>query len=88
LEERPEVAAMLSQREGAQLAAALVGLRMGGLTLEECRRLLQVRRRARRGEYCDDGSGAGGAASLTGDCRFDRRLEFARWLYEHGRISG
>ena len=77
---------MLTRHEAIDPGAEITGLRelrRSGLTREQCRHLMRMRERACRGGYREDGLG-----SVTGDVGFDRRLEFARWLYQHGRIAG
>jgi hypothetical protein len=52
-----------------------------GLTPSQVRRLAALRARIRRGAYADDGAG-----TVLGSRLADRRLEFARWLVQTGRL--
>ena len=54
--------------------AAALALRAQGFTLPEANRLVVLRRRYERGEFFEVTSA-------------QKRLEFARWLVQHGRLT-
>jgi hypothetical protein len=62
----------------AELIVALLG---AGLDAAQLSRLADLRARARRGAYTEDGYG-----TVSGSPLRDRRLEFARWLVLTGRL--
>lgn len=73
---------MSSQSDTSGLLAKIVELERAGLTEEQCQKLLRMRERVCNGEYRGDDLG-----SPTGDLALDRRLEFVRWLVQHGQFA-
>ena len=59
---------------------AVLGMLLAGLTVEQISRLADLRVRVVRGEHADDG------AAWSPDPTTTRRLEFARWLVQTGRL--
>jgi hypothetical protein len=72
---------MESPNARQRLGSALVALLGAGLDAEQLSRLADMRARARRGAYADDGDGTASDCVLS-----DRRLAFARWLVQTGRL--
>lgn len=77
----PVVATITAEAAGSRTVAALAALLLAGLTAEQISRLADLRVRAQRGAYADDGCG-----TLFGSPQTDRRLAFARWLVRTGRV--
>jgi hypothetical protein len=63
-------------------ADMIATLQENGFTREQCAQLLALRERVRRARH-----GAEGAGTVAEDTMAERRLEFARWLVEHGRLG-
>jgi hypothetical protein len=68
-------------RSGRGVERAVAAMVVAGLTDEQMSRLADLRVRAQRGAYDDDGYG-----TRLGSKRVDRRHEFARWLVQSGRL--
>jgi hypothetical protein len=66
------------RRRPGSVFAALFG---AGLDAAQLSRLADLRARARRGAYAEDGYG-----TVSGSPLGDRRLAFARWLVQSGRL--
>jgi hypothetical protein len=66
---------------GWNLVTVLASLLGAGLDAEQLSRLADLRARARRGAYAEDGYGP-----VSGTPVVDRRLAFARWLVQTGRL--
>jgi hypothetical protein len=63
------------------LVSVLAALLGAGLDAEQLSRLADLRARAQRGGYAEDGCGPASAGPEV-----DRRLAFARWLVQTGRL--
>jgi hypothetical protein len=66
---------------GWNLVTVLASLLGAGLDAEQLSRLADLRARARRGAYAEDGYGPVSRSPVV-----DRRLAFARWLVQTGRL--
>ena len=77
-----KTAAVLSAPVQPGAAEVLASLLLSGLTGEEISRLADLRARAQRGAYADDGYG-----TIFGSPLADQRLAFARWLVRTGRLD-
>ena len=72
---------MASADAHRRLAEAIAALLGAGLDAAQLSRLADLRARARRGAYTEDGCGTVSDSPLH-----DRRLAFARWLVLTGRL--
>lgn len=77
-----DAARVPTSRAVSRLERAIAALLVAGLTSEQISRLADLRVRAQRGAYDDDGYG-----TTAGSNQADRRHEFARWLVQTGRLS-